>query len=129
MTRRGRSTFSAEHAGRSRRGPRACKRPIWDRRDVLVSLLAEVAVNYIELRGAQRELQIAERNLESQRQTLDLTRRRAEGGLIPYLNVAQQEAQVATTAATIPTFQSQVRLDIHHLSVLLGESPGRCRRS
>jgi len=97
---------------------------IWDRRDVLVSLLAEVAVNYIELRGAQRELQIAEGNLQSQQQTLDLTRRRAEGGLIPYLDVAQQEAQVATTAATIPVFESEIRLAIHHLSVLLGESPG-----
>lgn len=97
---------------------------VWDRRDVLVTLLAEVAVNYIDLRGAQKELQIAQGNLESQRQTLDLTRRRAEGGLIPYLDVAQQEAQVATTAATIPTFESQVRLDIHHLSVLLGQSPG-----
>ena len=100
---------------------------VWDRRDVLVSLLAEVAVNYIELRGAQGELQIAEGNLESQRQTLDLTRRRAEGGMIPYLDVAQQEAQVATTAATIPTFQSQIRLAIHHLGVLLGQSPARCR--
>jgi outer membrane protein, multidrug efflux system len=97
---------------------------VWDRRDVLVSLLAEVAVNYIELRGSQRELQIAQGNLGSQQQTLDLTRRRAEGGLVPYLDVAQQEAQVATTAATIPTFEAQIRLAIHHLGVLLGESPG-----
>jgi outer membrane protein, multidrug efflux system len=102
----------------------AVQAAVWDRRDVLVSLLAEVAVNYIELRGAQRELQIAQGNLESQNQTLDLTRRRAEGGLVPYLDVAQQEAQVATTAATIPTFESEIRLAIHHLSVLLGESPG-----
>ena len=65
---------------------------VWDRRDVLVSLLAEVAVNYIELRGSQRELQIAQGNLGSQQQTLDLTRRRAEGGLVPYLDVAQQES-------------------------------------
>jgi multidrug efflux system outer membrane protein len=97
---------------------------VWDRRDVLVTLLAEVAVNYVELRGAQRELQIAQVNLDSQQQTLDLTRRRAEGGLVPYLDVAQQEAIVATTAATIPTFEAQIRMAIHHLSVLLGQSPG-----
>jgi NodT family efflux transporter outer membrane factor (OMF) lipoprotein len=97
---------------------------VWDRRDVLVSLLAEVAVNYIELRGYQRELDIAQGNLQSQQQTLDLTRRRAEGGLVPYLDVAQQEAVVATTSATIPTFESEVRQTIHHLSILLGETPG-----
>jgi NodT family efflux transporter outer membrane factor (OMF) lipoprotein len=101
----------------------AVQAAVWDERDVLVSLLAEVAVNYIELRGAQRELQIAQGNLQSQEQTLDLTRRRAEGGLVPYLDVAQQEAQVATTAATIPTFQTRVRQTIHHISILLGESP------
>ncbi|MGD0462616.1 MAG: efflux transporter outer membrane subunit [Tepidisphaeraceae bacterium] len=96
----------------------------WDRRDVLVSLLAEVAVNYVELRGAQRELEIAQGNLQSQQQTLDLTRRKAEGGLIPYLDVAQQEAQVATTASAIPTLQAQVRQTIHHLGILLGQDPG-----
>ncbi|MGD0540125.1 MAG: efflux transporter outer membrane subunit [Tepidisphaeraceae bacterium] len=96
----------------------------WDRRDVLVSLLAEVAVNYVELRGAQLELEIAQENLQSQQQTLDLTRRKAEGGLIPYLDVAQQEAQVATTASVIPTLQAQVRQTIHHLGILLGEAPG-----
>ncbi|HEX4052923.1 MAG TPA: efflux transporter outer membrane subunit [Tepidisphaeraceae bacterium] len=97
---------------------------VWDRRDVLVSLLAEVAVNYVELRGAQRELAIAQGNLSSQQQTLDLTRRKAEGGLVPYLDVAQQEAEVGTTAATIPTLQAQIRQTIHHLGILLGESPG-----
>lgn len=97
---------------------------VWDRRDVLVSLLAEVAVNYVELRGAQRELAIAQGNLSSQEQTLDLTRRKAEGGLVPYLDVAQQEAQVGTTASTIPTLQAQIRQTIHHLGILLGENPG-----
>ena len=96
---------------------------VWDERDVLVSLLAEVAVNYVGLRGAQRELQIAEGNLHSQEQTLDLTRRRAEGGLVPYLDVAQQEAQVASTAATIPTFQARTRQYIHQIAVLLGQTP------
>jgi NodT family efflux transporter outer membrane factor (OMF) lipoprotein len=55
---------------------------------------------------------------------LNLTKSRAEGGLSPYLDVAQQEAQVATTAAQIPTLQTQIRQDIHHLGILLGEDPG-----
>jgi multidrug efflux system outer membrane protein len=97
---------------------------IWDRRDVLVSLLAEVAVNYIQLRGEQRQLLIAQSNLQSQQQTLELTRRKAEGGLVPYLDVAQQEAQVATTASTIPVFQAAIRVSIHHLGILIGQDPG-----
>ena len=86
--------------------------------------MSEVAVNYIQLRGAQYELEIAQKNLKSQQQTLQLTRSKAEGGLSPYLDVAQQEAQVATTAATIPTFQAAIRLNIHHLGILLGTNPG-----
>ena len=96
----------------------------WDERDVLVSLLAEVAVNYVELRGVQRELIIAQANLQSQQQTLELTQRKAEGGLVPYLDVAQQEAIVATTASTIPTFEAEIRENIHHLGILLGQYPG-----
>ncbi len=114
--------------GGTRRAVEAAKYNVqaaeWDRRDVLVSLLAEVAVNYVELRGVQRELDIAQGNLQSQQQTLDLTRRKAEGGLIPYLDVAQQEAQVATTASAIPTLQAQIRQTIHHLGILLGQDPG-----
>jgi NodT family efflux transporter outer membrane factor (OMF) lipoprotein len=81
-------------------------------------------VNYIELRGSQRELQLAKDNLQSQQQTLELTRRKAEGGLVPYLDVAQQEAQVATTASAVPTYEGQIRQTIHHLGILLGQDPG-----
>jgi NodT family efflux transporter outer membrane factor (OMF) lipoprotein len=97
---------------------------VWDQRDVLVSMLAEVAVNYVALRGSQRELQLAKDNLQSQQQTLELTRRKAEGGLVPYLDVAQQEAQVATTASVVPTREAQIRQTIHHLGILLGQDPG-----
>jgi outer membrane protein, multidrug efflux system len=101
----------------------AMQAAIFDKRDVLISLVAEVAANYIELRGEQRQLQIAMDNLHSQQQVLDLTRRKAEGGLVPYLDVAQQEAQVDSTASTIPTFQTGVRQSIHHIAILLGEPP------
>ncbi|MGD1275808.1 MAG: efflux transporter outer membrane subunit [Tepidisphaeraceae bacterium] len=97
---------------------------IEDRRDVQVSLLAEVAINYVQLRGAQYDLVIVRHNLQSQEQTLALTRRKAEGGLIPYLDVAQQEAQVATTASQIPALETQIRQAIHRLGILLGQDPG-----
>jgi NodT family efflux transporter outer membrane factor (OMF) lipoprotein len=94
-----------------------------DRRDVMISLYAEVAMNYIGLRGTQYELSIAQKNLQSQEQTLSLTRTQAEGGLVPYLNVSQQEAQVDSTAATIPTLEATERQYIHHLGILLGMDP------
>jgi len=95
-----------------------------DRRDVLVSLLAEVALNYIELRGEQHTLEITNNNLASQRQTLNLLRSQFDAGAIPYLNVAQQEAEVATTQANLPTLEAQIRQNIHHLGTLLGVEPG-----
>jgi outer membrane protein, multidrug efflux system len=94
-----------------------------DRRDVLVSLLAEVARDYVDLRGAQRQASIARANLATQRETLELTRTRLEGGLATDLDVARAEAQVETTASTIPTLESAARLSIHALSVLLAEEP------
>jgi multidrug efflux system outer membrane protein len=122
------ATWEVDVFGGTRRGIEAGDYAIAaaqeDRRDVLVSLLAEVAVNYIQLRGGQRELAIAEHNLDSQQQTLALTRSKAEGGVIPFLDVAQQEAQVATTAAAIPTLEAQIRQNIHHLGILLGQDPG-----
>ncbi len=95
-----------------------------DRRDVMVTLMAEVAVDYINLRSDQRQLAVAQTNLAGHQQTFALTRSKAEGRVIPYLDVAQQEAQAATTASTIPTLEASIRQDIHHLSTLLGLYPG-----
>jgi outer membrane protein, multidrug efflux system len=94
-----------------------------NRRDVLVSLLADVARNYIELRGAQRQLDIVRKNLQTQEQTLGLTRSRFEAGLTSDLDVARAEAQASTTRAQIPPLEDQIRRSIRRLSVLLGEQP------
>lgn len=95
-----------------------------ERNDVLLTLLGEVARNYVELRGAQRELYVAEANVATQEDTLVLTRARFQGGLASDLDVARAEAQVRTTAAQIPALDTQVRQSIHRLGVLLGETPG-----
>jgi NodT family efflux transporter outer membrane factor (OMF) lipoprotein len=95
-----------------------------DQRDVMVSLISEVALNYIELRGFQQEIQIAKNNLSAQQHTLDLTRQRFESGLVSALDVANAEAQVGTTASQIPTLETFERQTIYNLSVLLGMAPG-----
>jgi NodT family efflux transporter outer membrane factor (OMF) lipoprotein len=94
-----------------------------DRNDVLVSLLAEVAVNYVDLRGAQRDLTITQNNLKSQQDTLNLTRERFRAGISSDLDVARAEAQVYTTASQVPSLESQIRQAIHRLGVLTGKDP------
>ncbi|HZL35067.1 MAG TPA: efflux transporter outer membrane subunit [Tepidisphaeraceae bacterium] len=93
------------------------------RRDVMVSLLAEVARNYIEVRGLQRELQIAGQNIRSQQDTVDLTRSRFQAGLATDLDVARAEAQVATTRSAVPALRTSLAQGIHRIGVLLGQDP------
>jgi NodT family efflux transporter outer membrane factor (OMF) lipoprotein len=95
-----------------------------NRRDVLITLLAEVARNYVELRGFQRQLAITNENLAVQRETLELTRVRFQAGLASDLDVARAEAQVATTQSQIPTLERSAKQAIHRLGVLLGQEPG-----
>jgi NodT family efflux transporter outer membrane factor (OMF) lipoprotein len=95
-----------------------------DRRDVLVTLLGEVAKNYIDLRGFQHRLAVARANLKTQQDTLELTRVRFQAGLASDLDVAQQEAQVNSTASQIPTLESSLKDAAYGLDVLLGLQPG-----
>ena len=95
-----------------------------DRRDVLVTLLGEVAKNYIDVRGFQRRLAVARSNLKTQRDTLKLTQVRFQAGLATDLDVAQQEAQVNTTASQIPTLETSLKQAAYALDVLLALQPG-----
>ncbi len=94
------------------------------RAHVLVSLLGEVGLNYIELRGLQAELAVTQDNRDAQQQTLTLTRDRLQAGLATELDVARAEAQSATTAAQIPSLETGIKQAVHRLSVLVGEAPG-----
>ena len=93
------------------------------RRDVLVSLTAEVARNYIDLRAFQQRIGIARKNLKTQEHSAKLTRQRFEGGFVSGLDVANADAQVATTASGIPLLEAAARQTIYSLSVLLGQEP------
>jgi outer membrane protein, multidrug efflux system len=95
-----------------------------DRRSVLVTLLGDVAKNYIDLRGFQRRLAVARQNLKAQQDTLDLTKVRFDAGLASDFEVAQAEGQVNTTAAQIPTLESTLKQAAYRIDVLLGGQPG-----
>jgi len=94
-----------------------------DRRDVLVTLTAEVARTYIELRAFQQQLDIGQRNLAAQERSVELSEKRFQAGFVSSLDVANAKAQVATTTAEIPLLEASVRQTIYSLSVLLALDP------
>jgi multidrug efflux system outer membrane protein len=93
------------------------------RRDVLVTLTAEVARNYIDLRAFQERIAIGRQNLETQKHSAALTRLRFQAGFVGALDVANADAQVATTTSQIPLLEASARQTIYSLSVLLGRDP------
>lgn len=93
-------------------------------RDAQVSVAAEIARNYFELRGAQRQLDVARRNLQNQRETLRLTRVRYELGRSAELDVASAQARLSATEAGIAPLTAAERRAMHRLAVLLGQRPG-----
>lgn len=92
--------------------------------DVQVSVEAEVALAYLQLRGSQARLAIARDNLAGQRETLQLTRWRAQAGLASALEVEQALAAAAQTEATVPQLQTSIDQALHALAVLGGRPPG-----
>jgi NodT family efflux transporter outer membrane factor (OMF) lipoprotein len=96
---------------------------IEDRRDVLVTITSEVALNYIDLRSFQRRIAIAQENLQSQIYSADLTHRRQRGGFVSGLDAANADAQVATTRSQIPILRQSARQTIYNIALLLGREP------
>ncbi len=92
--------------------------------DVQVTLASEVALVYTQLRGTQQRIGIARSNLEAQQRTAEITRKRKSVGFVSALDVANAEAQVATTLSQIPVLEIAARQSIHALSVLLARPPG-----
>lgn len=94
------------------------------RRGVMVSLLADVASNYVQLRSFQRRLQIADQNVKTQSDTLTLTESRFKAGLTSELDVARARTNLATTQSQIPSLRAGVQASIYRLSTLIGRPPG-----
>ena len=92
--------------------------------DVQVSVIAEVVRNYFELRGAQLRLDIIERDLANQRDTVRLTRARSEIGTGAEQDVASAQARLAAVEARQPVLQTLAEASRHRLAVLLGTRPG-----
>ncbi len=88
-----------------------------------VSIAAEVAVSYIDLRGLQARLAIARNNLASQTETQQITDWRVQAGLASSLDLEQARAASAQTSAQIPTLETSAAQAQHSLAVLTGQAP------
>ncbi|WP_079453201.1 efflux transporter outer membrane subunit [Pseudomonas aeruginosa] len=93
-------------------------------RDVQVSVLAEAARDYIQLRGEQNRAAIIRDNLETARRSLELTRTRLANGVATDLEVAQALAQVASMEARLPEVEKNQAHLVNALGYLVGASPG-----
>src|SRR5881296_634504 len=118
--------------GRLRRSTQAARADLAvrqeDRRALELSLIGDVATGYVDLREADRDLEIARRTLASRRLTLALAQQRLDQGLISELDVRQFEAEVASPAASVADFERQVAQQENALSVLVGHNPGAIAR-
>jgi outer membrane protein, multidrug efflux system len=94
-----------------------------DLRDVQISLTAELARAYFDLRGAQEQLAVASRNAENQQRTFKLTRERLQAGRGTAFDTERAQAQLSTTLASIPTLESRVREAQYQIGVLVGRPP------
>ncbi|MFE8118418.1 efflux transporter outer membrane subunit [Brenneria goodwinii] len=97
---------------------------IESRNDALVSLEAEVARTYLQLRGAQATSQTLEAQIAIAQQTLDLTQSRQRNGLAPQMDVENARAQLGSLRAQLPQYQAQIRQAMNGLAVLVGRVPG-----
>ncbi|MGP3591109.1 efflux transporter outer membrane subunit [Vagococcus sp. WN89Y] len=97
---------------------------IEQRNDALVSLEAEVARAWLQLRGAQGIIATLKTQIDTAEQTLELTENRQKSGLSPQMDVENARAQVGTLEAQLPQYQAQERQAMNALAILLGKPPG-----
>jgi outer membrane protein, multidrug efflux system len=94
------------------------------RRSAVLTLVADVATAYLELRDFDSRLEIARRTIESRKESVQLATDRFEGGLTPEVDMRQGEAELHRTQAVVFDLERLVAMKENELSVLLGRNPG-----
>jgi outer membrane protein, multidrug efflux system len=114
--------------GRIRRSTEAARNDLLaqqeSKREVVLTLVSDVATAYLLLRQLDLELEISRRTLTANRETLRLARRRFDQGLISELDVRQFESEVASPAASVALLEGQITQTEDLLSLLVGRNPG-----
>jgi len=94
-----------------------------DYRDALVTLFAEVALNYVDYRTLEERIAVANRNIAAQRNSVDLTKGRLDAGLVPKIDVTQASTNIALSEAAVPTLRAQLAASKNRLASLTGGFP------
>jgi outer membrane protein, multidrug efflux system len=100
----------------------------WSQREVMDTLILNVATGYFQLRTLDLELEISKRTLASRQESLKLTQTLESGGSTSMLDVRQAEELVSTAAAAIPDIERQIEQEENALQTLLGQNPGPIAR-
>ena len=100
---------------------------VWNRRDLQVSVAAEVAQNYLQLRTLQQRIANAAAELQRQQRAEQLVAARRRGGLVTGQDLEQQRSERSTAAAAIPALEAEAEAHIHALGVLTGTVPEALR--
>ena len=98
------------------------------RRGVILTLVGQVANNYLTLRALDEQLAVAQKTLVTYNESLKLFELQFKYGVVSQMNVAQAKSQSQTAAAQIPAIEQQIVQTENALSVLLGRNPGRIAR-
>ena len=120
-------SWNVDFWGQYRRATEAARASLlaseWNQKEVVSTLVMNVAEGYFQLRELDLELEIAKRTLASRKESLQLTETLANGGATSLLDVRQAEQLVETAAETIPDVERQIGQQEDFLSTLLGENP------
>jgi outer membrane protein, multidrug efflux system len=126
------AAWNLDFWGRYRRATEASRANLlaneWAQREVMATLVANVATSYFQLRQLDLELEISKRTLGSRNESLKLTQTLEQHGLSSLLDVRQSEQLVYTAAEEVPDFERQIAQQENAISILLGKNPGNVPR-
>jgi outer membrane protein, multidrug efflux system len=122
------AAWNLDFWGKYRRATEAARANLlateWAQKEVMATLVANLATSYFQLRQFDLELEISKRTLDSRRDSLHLTQTLEQHGINSLLDVRQSEQLVYTAAVEVPDFERQIALQENAISILLGNNPG-----
>ena len=95
----------------------------WAQRAVRMTLVQEVATDYIQIRALDKQLEIAKQTLKIRQDSVDLTKTLENGGSVPLSDVRQAEQLLYTASSQIPQLEQQIQQEENAISILLGDNP------
>jgi multidrug efflux system outer membrane protein len=122
------AAWNVDFWGRYRRATEAARATLlaneWAQKEVMATLVADLASSYFQLRELDLELEISKSTLGSRQDSLELTKTLEQHGINSLLDVRQSEQLVYTAAAEVPDFERQIQQQENAISILLGNNPG-----